>query len=661
MAFNGKRWLAGACFLSLAGAVWGQLAPDAAEQQRILRTVTAAAHSYTGHIPDFTCVRTTQHYMSAAEPKQWKLAVKVAYEMSYYKHDEHYFVVAVNDVPKKKVPMGAKADGWIESNGKFGHVLEMVFSPSVHPDFKWHGWDYVRGKRVYAFAYHVPLSESGMESSLCKNFLLVTTCKSVRFAFHGLVMVDAESLDLLRITQIPEDLPADHPDGDESVDYDRVEVAGERYLLPVGDSFETVSGKRVFRNESTYTQYRKFVANSTINTTITEAPGGPPVKPPRAVAEPPAGGEPLHGASCFAMREGMKAKLPAAYRDLIRGSIDAAFNLAGAEKELLAAAKSKGQSELGDPARAELAVLYQHAGRAREALEQLRLMGKEQQREGLLQTLAKYPPPTVAARGYSRLQLVKSDEGLTVPVIANGHASNFALDTGAALSVVSEAHAKALGMEMHDERFSLSDVNARELACRFALARELQVGSFRAQNVPFCALVGSTEEHSGVLGLPVMLMFETMRWGRDGSFEIGIAPAKPDLAQSNLCFDGGALALETEIGQRRAGFDFDTGNGETFLYAEFKDDFAELAKKAGKKRTYDVKGVGESAELEAYELPELNLAVSGFPAVLHGVMLLANGIPEHAPGCYGNAGRNILEQARRVTLDFKAMKLTLEQ
>ena len=41
-------------------------------------------------------------------------------------------------------------------------------------------------------------------------------------------------------------------------------VAGGEYLLPVADRIETTAGKTLFRNDSVYSNYRKFVAESTL-------------------------------------------------------------------------------------------------------------------------------------------------------------------------------------------------------------------------------------------------------------------------------------------------------------------------------------------------------------------------------------------------------------
>ena len=73
----------------------------------------------------------------------------------------------------------------------------------------------------------------------------------------------------------------------------------------------------------------------------------------------------------------------------------------------------------------------------------------------------------------------------------------------------------------------------------------------------------------------MLLAFDTIRWTRDGSFEIGLPSIPKNIAQSNVCFDAGNLSVQVDLGRQHLAFDLDTGNGETFLYSTFAEDFAE--------------------------------------------------------------------------------------
>jgi hypothetical protein len=258
-----------------AGALHGQEPPPPPEQQRVLKSVTEFAQGYLDRLPNFTCVRTTQHFIGSSRTNEWEAEAKTAYELSYYEHDEHYKLLSVDDVPVKKVPNRSKSAGWMEMSGNFGWILKQLFDPKVHPHFAWSGWDAVRGRRAMVFAYRIALAESHAVSTTCSTFLVFNNCKEKTYGFHGLLFVDAESLDILRIMDIPDGLPAAYFQGVTSVDYGRITVAGNEYLLPVADRIEATGGKALFRNDSTYSDYRRFTAESTLKPdTTTEVPPG---------------------------------------------------------------------------------------------------------------------------------------------------------------------------------------------------------------------------------------------------------------------------------------------------------------------------------------------------------------------------------------------------
>jgi len=104
------------------------------------------------------------------------------------------------------------------------------------------------------------------------------------------------------------------------------------------------------------------------------------------------------------------------------------------------------------------------------------------------------------------------------------------------------------------------DIGGNRLPCRLAIAGLLTAGAFRLRNVPFCVLADAPETARGILGLPVLVAFDTIRWTRGGSFEIGFPSVRKNIAQSNVCFDAGNLSVQVDLGRQRLAFDLDTGN-----------------------------------------------------------------------------------------------------
>jgi hypothetical protein len=284
-----------------------------------------------------------------------------------------------------------------------------------------------------------------------------------------------------------------------------------------------------------------------------------------------------------------------------------------------------------------------------------------------LASLAQFPPQSVAAHGLSRLRYFRQEDHLAIPLSVNGKTARFGMDTGASLSVVSESAARALGMDLPGQRFEMTDAAGQKLPCRVARAAEMTVGRFQFRNVAFCALpddqpgfAGVPEMERGLIGLPVLLAFGAVRWTDDGTLEIGAPPARRDLARSNLCLDGGIPVLEAAIGADRLRLALDTGNPETFLFHEFGADFPDALKGAAAAEEHELQGLGQSVTLASRKLSRLDLRIGGRTVSLESVPVLMQPATGECLSCTGNAGLDLFSHVRRVTLDFQAMRLTLE-
>ena len=107
--------------------------PAAAERERVLRTVGEFARGYLDRLPDFVCLRATQHLMRDPGSSDWKPQIEISNELTYYRRQEHYRVVAVNDAPAKKAP---RLKHWVGSGGDFGGFLQTLFEPGSRAKFE---------------------------------------------------------------------------------------------------------------------------------------------------------------------------------------------------------------------------------------------------------------------------------------------------------------------------------------------------------------------------------------------------------------------------------------------------------------------------------------------------------------------------------------------
>lgn len=357
------------------------------------------------------------------------------------------------------------------------------------------------------------------------------------------------------------------------------------------------------------------------------------------------------------------------------GAVAGAFNdFRQAEKYLQDFIESAPQSEQASEARGLLTYLYQRAGRYRLALSQIEEMLKaEPDNKGLksartfFSDLSRYPEQSVTRRRYSRISYTTRGGNLFIPLSVNGKPANFIVDTGANFSAMSESEAKRLGLMIHQGSVESTDATGGQVALRIAVANRLAVGNVRLRNVVFLVarddqqpFVDLPPGERGIIGLPVLLAFQTLRWNADRAFELGFRSAGRDIRKANLCFEGATPVTEAEFRRQKINLALDTGASRTDLWPVFATEFASVISESGKKESKRLSGVGQSVEVAAITLPELTLRVGGLDKVLRPAHVLLEQTDPDSRWYHGRLGLDVLRQARFVSLDFKSMTLTLE-
>src|SRR5260370_7444507 len=148
---------------------------------------------------------------------------------------------------------------------------------------------------------------------------------------------------------------------------------------------------------------------------------------------------------------------------------------------------------------------------------------------------------------------------------------------------MSESEAKRLNLTIHDGAGTLGTGTGVRGGFRTAVAAELVVGGIQFRNVSFAIFRDDQEPWSelppgrrGLLGIPVILGFRTLRWSQDGAVEIGRQPALLAPSQSNIFFDDDHLVIAAVLGQSTVLATLDTGAHTTHPYPSFSKEFASL-------------------------------------------------------------------------------------
>jgi predicted aspartyl protease len=284
-----------------------------------------------------------------------------------------------------------------------------------------------------------------------------------------------------------------------------------------------------------------------------------------------------------------------------------------------------------------------------------------------LAAMSGIPDMAITSRGASSLHYEMLGASLAVPLLVDGKPATFLLDSDANMSAVSESEAARLGMKFNDNGLILSgETGETSTNNRIAVAKEIVVGNFHFTNVAFLVLpddrepfVGFPSGKRGILGLPVMFGFQTLRWKRDGAVEFGFAGGPKEISRSNICFDAQDPVTQIEFQHRRLEFILDTGASDSELWPPFAKEFSELLSQSGKKESRTLTGFTGTEDFDVVTLPVVHLGIGGFNAVLQPAQVLMKVAADRGKYYFGRAGMDIFSQSHMATIDFGAMTFAM--
>jgi predicted aspartyl protease len=253
-----------------------------------------------------------------------------------------------------------------------------------------------------------------------------------------------------------------------------------------------------------------------------------------------------------------------------------------------------------------------------------------------------------------------------VPVLINGRRATYLLDTGAWMSVMTEAEAKRLGLTIREGTGVLGESSGKGVKIRTAVAKTLSLGSMSFHDVSFAVLPDVEPWKSmptgrgGIIGAPVLLHLGCIRWMKGGWWEIGCRDGSSRSDTANMVFFGNHLLLASTVANRQSFMTLDTGAETTDLNANFAREFAREIQDVGTKSTTRVEGLGGSSVIDSITVPKLDFLIGGKSAPLRAAnVTLQENSALGGRCCIGNIGLDLLLQTGRVTIDFSRMTLSL--
>jgi len=235
--------------------------PSAQEQAEILDAMREYALNYTMNLPNYMCVQTTHRKIDPIENLHQRGYIAngdvIQELLAYYDHKEKYTVEMFNG--KSVSNMTHDQLGGVRSSGEFGTMMLNIFDPETGTNFTWENWHTLRGKRMYAFSYHVSKDHGySMEDDESR--------RSYTSAYTGLVYWDKDAHAIPKVTLDTVGIPADFPIKEVHIklDYDMIKVGDQAYMLPYHFQLDSSADKFTSSNEADFKLYRKYGSEATI-------------------------------------------------------------------------------------------------------------------------------------------------------------------------------------------------------------------------------------------------------------------------------------------------------------------------------------------------------------------------------------------------------------
>ena len=152
----------------------------------------------------------------------------------------------------------------VAATGEFGGMLKRIFDPASQASFHWESWKRPRKHRIAVYGYVVAKDHSRFfvergSPSGEKHRAVV--------GFHGTVEIDTETGDVLHFDYTADGIPTAVAltRSATSVDFDRVDIGGNPYILPVRSETELEGPNLALKNASEFRAFGKFGASSTVD------------------------------------------------------------------------------------------------------------------------------------------------------------------------------------------------------------------------------------------------------------------------------------------------------------------------------------------------------------------------------------------------------------
>jgi hypothetical protein len=355
---------------------------------------------------------------------------------------------------------------------------------------------------------------------------------------------------------------------------------------------------------------------------------------------------------------------------LCQGELDAAADRRSiAERELKTVIEHAPQSADAYEAHSALSHFYLRSGRFHDAEAHILAMLAAKPSapdlanvRSLFALLANHPDLRVASSHSASIRSQTIDGNVFMPVIVNGSARTYMLDTGLNLSMMSEAEAAHLGLTPQSSTTRLSDISGLSgPELRLVEVENLVIGGTHLRHVPFLvvadtngAFVGIPENQHAILGIQPLLALGTLSFETDGTLRVA-DKAERSATTVPLLFDGELPLTRIDYEGRPLTVTFDMGATQTTVDPPFAILYPELVR-SGSSESHRLNGLSGATAQRSVSLPDLDFRF-GREVHLAPAIILLDQTTGTSAWAAANLGYDLMRQARPFTLDFRRMKI----
>ena len=241
----------------------GTKLPVSEESTAILEKTRSNTANILDEMPDFVVKQLITRSEAFAGTGNWRPYDNLVIAVSYSNEKgEQYRVLAKNGAPVTDSAVQSSYAGLdgATSGGEFVEDLAKIFKPESKTHFELLTTDVLRGRRTVVYEYAIDIQNNKDGGVGLKG----PVYQSSPAGQKGKIWVDRENFRVLRVEYVLTDIERSFPVKavSKSIDYDMVEIAGEKYLLPTLSDFRgTVesSGRRFeSRNLIRFRNYQKY-------------------------------------------------------------------------------------------------------------------------------------------------------------------------------------------------------------------------------------------------------------------------------------------------------------------------------------------------------------------------------------------------------------------